>query len=131
MLDATIPSAFFRLLFSFRGDRKDCLYLYNVFSSSPRLTQSLPQSSVLKPLLLLFHISNSDKSWSNDAVIELFTGNFLILCTSRKKGDAIASAQIEVTKVYNWRQKWKLNLKNLKADKSEVCQFYMWSNESK
>ena len=64
-------------------------------------------------------------------MIELFTGNVSILCTSCQKGDAIASAQMEVTKVYNWRQKWKLNLKNLKADKSEVCQFYMWSNESK
>lgn len=131
MVDATILSAFFRLLFSFLGDRKACFYLYNVFSSSPRLTQSLPQSSVLTPLLLLFYINNSVESWSNNAVIELFTGNVSILCTSCQKGDAIASAQMEVTKVYNWRQKWKLNLKNLKADKSEVCQFYMWSNESK
>ena len=64
---------------------------------------------------------------NDDAVIALFTDDVSILTTARKKEDAEAAAQSVVTSVVIWSQEWKLNLN---ADKSEVCPFSTWSNDS-
>ena len=59
---------FIRWLRSFLTDRRACVQLYNVCSSSRRFNQGLPQGSVLAPLLL-FYINNLADNLSNDAVI--------------------------------------------------------------
>ena len=63
----------------------------------------------------------------DDAVIALFADAVSILTTARKKEDVEAAAQSVVTSVVIWSQEWKLNLN---ADKSEVCPFSTWSNDS-
>ena len=124
MLNTGIPPTFIRWIRSFLDDRRGRVQLFNVFSSSRRFTQGLPQSSVLAPLLL-FYINDLASSPNDDAVIALFTDD--ILTTARKKEDAEAAAQSVVNSVVIWRKIWKLNLN---ADKSEVCPFSTWSNDS-
>ena len=67
--------------------------------------------------LYLFLISNGFK-------IGFTAGNNY---SSSKKEDAVAAAQSLVNSVLIWSQAWKLNLN---ADKSEVCPFSTWSNDS-
>ena len=62
-----------------------------------------------------------------DAVIALFADDVSILTATLKKEDAKATAQSVVNSVVTWRQEWKLNLN---SDKSLVCPFSTWSNDS-
>ena len=98
--------------------------LFNVFSPSLRFTQGLFQSSVIVLLLFLFYIASSLK---DDAVISLFADDISVLTTARKKEDAEAAAHSVVNSALTWSQEWK---SNLRADKSEVCPFSTWSNDS-
>ena len=107
--------------------RRARVQLFNVFSSSRRFTQGLPQGSVLAPLLFLLYINNLASSLNHDAVLALFADDVSILTTARKNEDAEAAAQSVVNYVLIWSQVWKLNLN---ADKSEVCPFSTWSNDS-
>ena len=50
-----------------------------------------------------------------------------ILTTACKREDAEATAQAVVSSVVTWSQEWRLNLN---AEKSEVCPFSTWSNDS-
>ena len=127
MLNTGIPPTFIRWIRSFLFDRRGRVQLSNVFSSSHRFTQGLPQGSVLAPLLFLFYINDLATTLNNDAVIALFDEDVSILTTSRKKEDAEATAQSVVSSVVTWSQEWKLNLN---AEKSEVCPFSTWSNDS-
>ena len=127
LLNTGIPSPFIRWIWSFLDDRRARVQLFNFLSSSQRFTQGLPQGSVLAPLLFLFYINDLASSLNDDAVIALFADDVSILTTARKKEDAAAGAQSLVTSVVIWSQEWKLNLN---ADKSEVCAFSIWSNDS-
>ena len=111
----------------FFNDRRPFVQLFNVFSSNRCFTQVSPQGSVLAPLLLLFYINNLASSLNDDAVIALFADDVSIPTTAYKKKDAEATAQSVVDSVVTWSQEWKLNLN---ADKSEVCPFSTWSNNS-
>ena len=127
MLNTGIPPTFIRWIRSFLTDRRGRVQLFNVFSSSRRFTQGLPQGSVLAPLLFLFYINDLATTLNNDAVIALFADDVSILTTARKREDAEATAQSVVSSVETWSQEWKLNLN---AEKSEVCPFSTWSNDS-
>ena len=118
LLDTGFPSTFVRWIQSFFNDRRARVQLFNVFSSSRRFTQGLPQGSVLAPLPFLFYINNLASSLNDDAVVALFADDVSILTTAHKKEDAEATAQSLVNSVLIWSQVWKLNLN---ADKSEVC----------
>ena len=127
MLNSGIPPTFIRWIHSFLIDRRGRVQLFNVFSSSRRFTQGLPQGSVLAPLLFLFYINDLATTLNHDAVIALFADDVSILTTARKREDAEATAQSVVNSVVTWSQEWKLNLN---AEKSEVCPFSTWSNDS-
>ena len=92
MLDASIPTTFIRWIQSFFNDHRRRVELFNVFSSSQRFTQGLPQGSILAPLLFLLYINNLASSLNDDAVMALFAGDVSILITARKKEDAEAAA---------------------------------------
>ena len=126
MLDIGIPSTFIRWIRSLFNDRRARVQLFNVYSSSRRFTQDLPQGSVLAPLLLLFYINNLASSFSDDAVVALFADDVSIVSTTRKKKDVEATAQSVVDSVLIWSQEWKLKMN---ADKIKVCTFYTWSND--
>ena len=127
MLNTGIPPTFIHWIRSFLIDRRGRVQLFNVFSSSRRFTQGLPQGSVLAPLLFLFYINDLATTLNNDAVIALFADDVSILTTARKREDAEATAQSVVSSVATWSQEWKLNLN---AEKSEVCPFSTWSSNS-
>ena len=126
-MQRSVLTRFVRWIQSFFDDHRERVQLFNVFSSSPRFTQGLPQGSVLAPLLFLLYINNLASSLNDDAVIALFADDVSILTTARKKEDAEVAAQSVVNSVLIWSQVWKLNLN---ADKSEVCPFSTWSNDS-
>ena len=127
MLNTGIPLTFIRWIHSFLTDRRGCVQLFNIFSSSHRFTQGLPQGSVLAPLLFLFYINDLATTLNNDAVIALFADDISILTTACKREDAEATDPSVVSSVVTWSQEWKLNLN---AEKSEVCPFSTWSNDS-
>ena len=127
MLNTGIPPTFISWIRSFLTDRRGRVQLFNVFSSSCRFTQGLPQGSVLAPLLFLFYINDLATTLNNNAVIALFADDVSILTTTRKREDAEANAQSVVSSVVTWSQEWKLNLN---TEKSEVCPFSTWSNDS-
>ena len=122
-----IPPTFIRWIRSFLTDYRGRVQLLNVFSSSRRFTEGLPQGSILAPLLLLFYINDLATTLNNDAVIALFADDVSILTTACKREDAEATAQSVVSSVLTWIQEWKLNLN---AEKSEVCPFSTWTNNS-
>ena len=127
LLNTGIPPTFIRWICFFLNDPSRRVQLFNVFSSSRRFTQGLPQSSVLAPLLFLFYINDLASTLNDDAVIALFADDASILTTACKREDAEAAAQSVVNSVVTWSQEWKLNLN---AEKSEVCPFSTWSNDS-
>ena len=105
MLNTSIPLTLIHWISSFLS-----VQLFNVFSSSCRFTQGLPQGSVLAPLLFVFYINDLATTLNNDAVIALFADDVSILTTARKREDAEATAQSVVSSVVTWSQEWKLNL---------------------
>ena len=127
MLNTGIPPTFIRWIRSFLTDRRGRVQLFNVFSSSCRFTQGLPQGSVLTPLLFLFYINDLTTMINDDAVIAPFADDVSILTAARKREDAEATAQAVVSSVVTWSQEWKLNLN---VEKSELCPFSTWSNDS-
>ena len=127
MLNTGIPPTFIRRIRSFLTDRRARVQLFNLFSSSLRFTQGLPQGSVLAPLLFLSYINDLATTRNNDAVIALFPDDVFVLTTTSKREDAEATAQSVVSSVVTWSQEWKLNLN---AEKSEVCPFSTRSNNS-
>ena len=110
MLNTGIPWTFIRWIRSFLTNRRGRVQLFNVFSSSRRFTQGLPQGSVLAPLFFLFYINDLATTLNNDAVIALFADDVSILTTARKREDAEATAQSVVSSVVTWSPEWKLNL---------------------
>ena len=119
MLNTGIPPTFMRWIHSFLNDHRAGVQLLNVFSSSLRFAQGLPQGSILAPLLFLFYINDLVSILNNNAVIVL-SADVSILTTARKREDVEAAAQSVVNSVVTWSQEWKLNLN---AEKSEVCPF--------
>ena len=120
MLNTGIPPTFIRWIRSFFIDCRGRVQLFNVFSSSRRLTQGLLQGSILAPLLFLFCINDLASTLNDDAVIAVFVDDVSILTTACKRKDAEATAQSVVSSVVTWSQDWKLNLN---AEKSKVCPF--------
>ena len=127
MLNTDIPPTFICWIRSFLIDRRGRVQLFKVFSSSHRFTQGLLQGSALTPLLFLFYINDLATALNDDAAIALFADDVSILTTACKREDAEATAQSVVSSVVTWSQEWKLNLN---AEKSEVCPFSTWSNDS-
>ena len=126
MLNSGIPSTFIRWIRSFLDNCRARVLLFNVLSSSWHFDQGLPQGSVLASLLFLFYINDLASSLDDDAVIALFA-DVSILTMAQKKEDAEAAAHSVVSSVVTWIWEWKLNLN---ADKSKVCPFSTWSNDS-
>ena len=127
ILNTGIPLTFICWIRPFLDDHRARVQLFNILSSSRRFIQGLPQGSVLAPLLFLFYINDLASSLNDDAVIALFADDVSILTMARKKEDAEAAAESVVTSVVIWSQEWK---SNLNADKSEVCPFSTWLNDS-
>ena len=127
ILNTGIPPTLIRWIRSFLTDCRARVQLFNVFSSSRRFTQGLPQGSVLAPLLFLFYINDPASSLNDNAVIALFTDDVSIVTTAQKREDAEAAAQSVLNSVVTWSQEWKLNLN---AEKSVVCPFSTWSNDN-
>ena len=101
MLDTGIPPTFMRWLRSFFNNHRACVLFLNVFSSSRRFTQRLPQGCVLAPLLFLFYINYLASLLKDNAVIALFADDVSILTTTRKKEDAQGAAQSVVNSMLN------------------------------
>ena len=122
------PATIIRWLRSFLNDRRARVQHFNVFSSSKRFRQGLPQGSVLAPLLFLFYINDLVNKLSEEAVIAMFADDVSVLTTARNKVVAENLAQAEADMAFQWGQQWKIELN---IEKSEVCAFSTLPNNSK
>ena len=104
MLNTGIPLTFILWILSFLIYCRGHVQLFNVFSSSHRTTQGLPQGSVLAPLLFLFYINDLASTLNDDTVPALFDDDVSILTTSHKREDAEATTQSVVSSVVTWSQ---------------------------
>ena len=93
MLSTGIPPTFIHWTCSFLIDCRGRVQLFNVFSSSSRFAQDLPQGSVLGALLFLFYINGLATKLNIDAVIALFVDDASILTTAQKREDTEATTQ--------------------------------------
>ena len=136
MLDTGIPSTFIRWIWSFFIDLRARVQLFNVFSSSRRFTQDLPQGSVLTLLIFLFYINNLASSLNNNAVIAHFADDVSILTTVHKKEDAEVSSKLRrdvepgmENKFERW-QKWGMSLLYLVQRQYLESNYLYWCSES-
>ena len=110
MLNIGIPSTFICWIYSFLTDCRASVQLFNVFSSSRRFAQGLPQGSVLAPLLFLFYVNDLTSTLNDNAVIAIFADDVSILTTAQKREVAETAAQSVVNSIVTWNQERKLNL---------------------
>ena len=127
MLNSSIPSPFICWIQFFLNNWRKHVQPFNVLSSSWHFTQGLPQGSVLAPLLFLFYINVLASLLNDDAVIALFADDISILTAACKKEDVEVVSQPVVTSVVIWSKGWKLKLN---SNKSEVCSYSTWLNDS-
>ena len=127
MLNTDIPPTYIRWIRFFLIDRRGRVQLFNVFSSSRRFTQGLPQGFVFASLLFLFYINDLASTLNDDKVIALFANDVSFLTTAPKREDVKTNVQSIVSSVVTWSKEWK---SNLNAEKSEACPFATWSNDS-
>ena len=104
MLNTAIPPTFIRWIRSFLIYCRGHVQLFNVFSSSHRTTQGLPQGSILAPLLFLFYINDLASALNDNTVTALLDDDVSILTAAHKREDAEATAQSVVISVVTWDQ---------------------------
>ena len=116
-----------RWINSFLQNRQAKVRFNNVLSRSRKMTQGLPQGSVLSPVLFLFYINNLAEILPTDNINSLFADDVSILAVRKSLEEAEAAAQASVDIVVKWAEEWKLKLN---ATKSEASFFSTATNEA-
>ena len=95
------------------------------FSAWDKITDGVPQGSVLGPLLFLIYVSDLPKSVNEKTVPILFADDTSIIVKSSKLKDF----QNNMAMAFNCVNKWfKVNLLSINVDKTDYLQFKTKNN---
>jgi ribonuclease HI len=127
LMDKAVPTRFVRWIAGFLRNRQACLRLDGEVGAKRRLTQGVPQGSVLSPLLFLFYINGVRDVVNPEVGLSLYADD---LKTSKSHNDRVQAA-LQVEEAVNGIAKWSREAKlTLNAAKCEVAFFSMNTNEA-
>ena len=92
----------------------------NLSSTWQKITQGVPQGSILGPLLFLIYINDLPKSINDIAIPILFADDTTILITSPNKSDFERTVTIALNLLNEW---CNTNLLSINFDKTHFMQF--------
>jgi ribonuclease HI len=128
MLEAGVPYRFVCWIRGFLCNRQARVRYGSAVSSTRKLSEGLPQGSVLAPLLFLFVINDLRGRLDRRLRVSMYADDVAILAVSPRKAVAAEIVQLGVQQVMDWSREKKLTL-NL--GKCEVSFFSPDSTESK
>ena len=73
--------------------------IYGEMSRTRKIKKGLPQETVLSHILLVLFIDNLMDFYEEGSFVSAFADELAIACSSRKKGEAVAMMQKEVSEV--------------------------------
>ena len=118
-------------LYKWLGDyltgRKQCTLAYDIVSNYNDITYSVPQGSVLGPLLFLMYI-NDISSVVNNSKISMYADNAVVYISHSTLNTAIHLIQSDLDRVYAWCFSNKLTIN---CKKTKFCLFGMRSSINK
>jgi ribonuclease HI len=113
-----VPPTYILWLSSALLNRQAKVRFNGVLSGSKKMSQGLPQGSVLAPILFLFYINNLAGLLPTDVTTSLYADDVAILASSRSLVEAQQQAQRAVDVVQEWSKGWKINLNGTKSEAS-------------
>ena len=126
LIDRGVPNRYVLFLRNFLLNRQARVRFNGELSKSRKMSQGLPQGSVLAPILFLFYIDNLASLLPNDLTVSMYADDVSILSSKHDRLEAQAGAQEAVDIVYNWSRDWKLTLN---GSKSEVSLFTLRTSD--
>ena len=126
LIDRGVPGRYVLFLRNFLLNRQARVRFNGELSRSRKMSQGLPQGSVLAPILFLFYIDNLASLLPNDLTVSMYADDVSILSSKYDRLEAQAGAQEAVNIVYNWSREWKLTLN---GSKSEVSLFTLRTSD--
>lgn len=113
-----MPLYLLQIITSFLKDRTFATKIENQFSSVRSITSSVPQGSILGPILFIIYVydiaSNIDQS--QDVLLAMFADDKLIAHANDDLFIAQSNLQKSVTSIEKWCQKWCLALNPVKSE---------------
>ena len=116
--DQGVPNQFVLFLSNFLQNRQAKVRFNGALSKSRKMSQGLPQGSVLAPILFLFYINNLASLLPADLTISMYADDVSILSSDKNRAIAQSKAQEAVDIVVSWSKEWKLNLNGSKSEVS-------------
>jgi len=127
MHEAGVPVQFLRWISSFLQNRQAKVRLNNAEGKSMKMSQGLPQGSVLAPILFLFYINTLAVRLPESNTNSLFADDISILASAKTLKEAERKIQEAVDIVAEWAKEYKMDL----STKSEVTFFSMSTKDAK
>ena len=122
LLDKSIPHVYVKWLKGFLENRQVKVRFGGKLSFSQCMQQSVPQGSVLSPLLFILYTNNLAEILPAEKVNAIYNDDVTILEKHNFEDEANRLAQQSVDVVAAWCKEWKLSLN---AGKCEAAFFFM------
>ena len=123
-----VPIEFVKWIKAWLVNRIAQVRVDGVMSRKRTFKEGLPQGAVLSPILFVLFIDDMLGAFEEGSFVSAFADDLAIACSSRKKEEAEAMMQREVSKVEEWSRR---NGLHLNPDKCTTCLFSTDSSESK
>ena len=128
LLDNGVPNWYVLWLSNFLSNRQAKVRYNGAFSGYRKMSQGLPQGSVLAPILFLFYIDELAKLLPDNITTSIYADDVSFLASAPQLVNAEKISQDAVDVVVEWSRRWKLNLN---GSKSEVTFFSKSPHEAK
>ena len=128
LADKGLPGSYVTWLADFLNNRQARVRFNGSLSRSKKITQGLPQGSVLAPILFLCYIDNLARIIPDNTTVAMYADDVSLLASSPSLGEAEKTAQQAVDTVVQWSEEWKIKLN---GTKSEVAFFTLDTSQAR
>ena len=118
LISAGLPLCFARWTQSFLCDRRACVVYQNHKSGSFRVRRSVPQESILGPVLFSFCVSDLPAFLPSSVRCSLYADNLAIWSSSPSVPTAVEATQGALFRLERWPEYWCLPLNPSKCEAS-------------